>query len=239
MRSDRTLLVAWRTCTFSTALLLSTMHAAQAELTVLTIDGEVRTISANFDSAQRRVALGENGLPMVVDEFAAVRTRDRGTELSFITEALEPSRARLATLKINETPNHSRLAAATRNPALSEALIIQHQPGHPPNHNFTPTPSAEFVSQPVIAEALEGHRGFAVVGIGESGRILRLKLFLHGQVLMDRNLETAIIDGLKTTFKDERRHDHTVYMAYEIRSQTVSQLGSSAVTLPMCVPICQ
>ena len=233
MRSDRTLRMAWCIGSLSTVLLLGTTPA-QAELSVLTIDGQVRSLAPGLESTQKRIALGEGGRPMIVDEYAAVSAGPRGTHLSFATKAFEPTRAKLAMLDMRRS-GATTDAQAT---AETEALLIQHQAGHPPNHNFAPMPTAEFTPQPVSAEALEGQRGFAIVDIGDTGRVVGLKLLAHGRMLMDRNLETAIVDGLKTTFKDERRHDHTVYLAYEIRGQTVSQVGSSLISMPQCVPIC-
>jgi hypothetical protein len=232
MTSDRILRAA------TALLLLATMPIANAAVSVLTIDGEVHTLADDVDTARQRVALGENGRRMVLDEFAVLQARNRATVLSFVTEGFEPSRAKLAGLDLNGLRSRARLTSEARAAAPLDALLIKHQAGHALNHNFTPTPTSEFVSQPVSAEALEGQRGFAVVDIGESGRVLGLKLFVQGDVVLDRNLETAIIDGIKTTFRDERRHDHTVYMAYEIRGQTVNQVGSPVVTLPMCGPIC-
>lgn len=231
-------------------LLLGASQCALADttLSLLTINGEVHPVSGAINSELQRIGLAEYGRAIIVDEFAVLYSGPKSPVVSFASEgfplaayqltALVPAIGLTAT-ELNlggasETLTAGQPKNAARVLQTPQNLLIQHQRVHPPNHYFVPTPTAEFVPQPVIADEVEGQRGFAIVDLGESGQVLRIKILSRDGLLRNRELQTAIANGLKTNFQDERRHDHTVYLAYEVRDQTISQVGTSLVTLPMC-----
>jgi hypothetical protein len=114
------------------------------------------------------------------------------------------------------------------------ALLVRHQAVHPANSNYTPTPQTWFTPQQVTAPELQGARGFAVVTVGQSGRVLATRAVSASGEINDSGLLSAIATGVGSEFRDSRRHDHTVYLAFEVRRGELRTLGEGIVTLPMC-----
>lgn len=209
---------------------------ADVEVSLMTIDGVVQSVEPAFPPSDlTRPAIAEDGREIIVDEFAVLGADASSAafasegftadQLSSISVALHPSDGARA-------PGARTVGQATG--ARAQVLVIQHQPGHAANANFAPTPVARFEPQSISTRELEGQRGFAVITVGNSGQVREVKTLTEQGRISNAKLRRALANGIKTTFEDERRHDHTVYLAYEVRGQTVSQVGASFVTLPMC-----
>lgn len=217
-------------CTMSSA-------AADVELSVMTLDGAVQRIEQPSTPPDlKRLGVAENGGPITVDEFAVV---DVGTlKTAFASEGFV--RAQLssmsATLRPSATvqPLGQRSAPQESQRVSAPVLVIQYQRGHALNANFAETPIADFVAQGISTNELEGQRGFAVIAMGASGQVREVKTLSGQGRVSNAKLRRALASGIKTSFPDERRHDHTVYLAYEVRDQTLSRVGTPVVTLPMC-----
>ncbi len=226
----------------------STPAMADQELTLLTIDGRELQVAEVAQPSLRRIESSEGGFNVAVDDYAVLRRSGRRLRLSFSTEAFRIDDDQLAAarrlLDADSSDSggvYSNASDASRSdgkaaPAES-ALLIRHPYVHPAGHNYTPTPRAEFLPQ-VMPDGFEGRNGFAVIAIGESGRVRQVKLLDQtGQVRL-HPVQAAISKGISSQFEDEQRHDHTVYMAYEVRNQELRQVGEFLVTLPMCCGGC-
>jgi hypothetical protein len=215
-------------------------------VTLLTLDGELRSVPMGREPATRRLGLAEGGQGVIVDEYAVVSGSSRGPKILVASEAFSPSGDELRTIetklaaapfaKVDTTnaPASELGSAATR----LEGLVVTHQQAHSPNHNWTPTPLIAFVPQRVAATAgnLDGRKGFAIVTFGETGQVLSVKLLDNTGEQNIPALQESIAAGIRSTFLDERRHDHTAYIAYKVTGQFVSQSGNGLVSLPMCCP---
>jgi hypothetical protein len=211
--------------------------AADVEVSVLTLDGVVQQIDPpNTAPELKRMGVAESGGPVTVDEFAVV---DAGTlKTAFVSEGF--ARSQLSSISIALRPAGgvqplARSNASQESQRMSApVLVIQHQRGHALNSNFAETPLTEFATQPISTNELDGQRGFAVIAMGASGQVREVKTLSAQGRVSNAKLRRALASGIKTSFPDERRHDHTVYLAYEVRDQTLTQIGRPVVTLPMC-----
>jgi hypothetical protein len=222
------------------ALLLASIlqsASAEVEVSVMTIDGVVRSLAPASPASQlTRNEIAEDGRSISVDEFAIVASENLTP--AFVSEGLTADHvnhlaAALHTVADVQAVDQHAVDRKTHR-ARTPLLVVQHQRGHPANSNFAPAPFAAFDPQPVSSKQLEGQRGFAVITIGESGKILAVKTLNEEGLTSNAQLRRALASGIKTSFQDERRHDHTVYLAYEVREQTISRVGRPIVTLPMC-----
>jgi hypothetical protein len=213
--------------------LLCALNLAQAEvvLSALTLDGTVMSVpTADTQSPLTRRAIAEDGRRIIVDEFAVIADAGRPV---FASEAFEANRMPTIAQISHSLAEESQLDSNIRSRPLA-VLVVQHQ-RHDINANFAPTPVARFEPRTVSARELAGQRGFAVITVGESGQIREVKTLTDHGLISNAKLRRTLASGTKITFEDDRRHDHTVYLAYEIQGQTVMQVGTSLVTLPMCV----
>lgn len=115
------------------------------------------------------------------------------------------------------------------------ALVIQHQREHLANERFAPVPHITFAPQILAGSSpAQQRKGFAVVDFGESGSILRVDAISESGATAESAIVTAISGAVSTQFSDDRRHDHRVYLAYEIAGGVLRAAGSPFVTMPMC-----
>jgi len=222
-----------RLTTLGSGLLLAHTGFAASMLSLLTLDGDVQPLADRPAQQLRRIAPAENGFGVVIDEYALVKAAKSGASILFATDAFDRGQAELADANrrlASGSPDVSNLRTI-REPL---GLVIRHQRGHDPGHNFTPTPIAEFRAQRVAPVDLEGQRGFAIVAIGETGRILKVTILTRDGPIRRPDLQAAIAAGTRSTFQDARRHDHTLYFAYRISAQEIVPIGRPIVTLPMC-----
>jgi hypothetical protein len=224
--------------------------SARDALSLLTIQGEVQSIAQIPRPLLRRIAAAEGGRNVVVDDYAIVRQDVRGPQIAFATDAFRIGASHLATagsqIEVAARSLHrENTRGATRSASPGEAtsgqlgLLVRHQSDHPVEHNFTPMPQMDFLPQVILADEFEGRRGFAIVSIGETGRVMQVQILASSGRTRVPELQAAIASGMRTSFQDERRHDHTVYMVYEVAGHEVRQIGRSLVTLPMCCGGCQ
>jgi hypothetical protein len=206
--------------------------AADIEVSVMTLDGVVQQIEQpNPPPDLKRLGVAEDGGRIVVDEFAVL---DVGTsKAAFTSQGFAGNHLSSITMALR--PVGERNVRQESQGVSAQVLVIQHQRGHALNANFAETPMAEFVPQAISTNELEGQRGFAVIAMGASGQVREVKTLTGQGRVSNAKLRRALASGIKTSFPDERRHDHTVYLAYEVRDQTLSQAGMPIVTLPMCV----
>lgn len=207
--------------------------SADSVLSVSTADGEVHRVAGASKPRLMRMGFAEGGRAILVDEYALVDAADGGRTL-FATRSFGTGGPELQRIVGYVAPARStQKARLGGRSAPPPALVIQHQRVHPANDHFAPTPSATFPPQRV--QSASGQRGFAVVSIGESGRVTNIELLPISGALDTERLRPAIAAGVRTTFPDERRHDHTVYFAFEVQQQQqLMQRGTIIVTLPQC-----
>lgn len=211
--------------------------AADTEVSVMTLDGVVQKIEPpDPPSDLKRLGVAEDGGTIIVDEYAVL---DAGTSKAvFASEGFPGNHLGSLTMALRPfdgvRPVGERPVRQEPHGVSARVLVIQHQRGHAPNANFAETPMAEFVPQAISTDELDGQRGFAVIVMGESGQVREIKTLTAQGRVSNAKLRRALASGIKTGFPDERRHDHTVYLAYEIRDQTLAQVGVPVVTLPMC-----
>lgn len=224
--------------------------SARDALSLLTIQGEVQAIAQIPQPLLRRIASAEGGRNVVVDDYAIVRQDVRGPQITFATDAFRIGANHLAAaggqIEVAARSLHrENTSGATRSASSGEVtpgqvgLLVRHQSDHPVEHNFTPIPQMDFLPQVILADEFEGRRGFAIVSIGETGRVMQVQILASSGRTRVPELQAAIASGIRTSFQDERRHDHTVYMVYEVARHEVRQIGRSLVTLPMCCGGCQ
>jgi hypothetical protein len=222
--------------------------SASDAISLLTIDGDVQSIAEIPQPQLRRIAAAEGGRNVVVDDYALVQQQAKGPQITYATDAFRVAPDNLAAVgKRMETAarslqEHNTTAAVRAAPTRAlrrTGLLVRHQSDHPAGHNFTPKPQTDFLPQVILADELEGQRGFAIVSVGETGSVLQVQLLTGAGRTRAPELRAAIASGVRTTFQDERRHDHTIYMAYEVGGHEVRRVGQSLVTLPMCCGGCQ
>lgn len=221
-------------------LLAFTLRGAwgEVEVTVMTIEGVVQTLQPASSAAMlTRSEIAEDGRPISVDEFAVIGSD--GSSAAFASEGVTADQIGRVSAALHGTTSAQapgeRVVSQKVVRTSAPLLVIQHQRGHPANSNFAPTPAAQFAPQSVSSQQLAGQRGFAVISIGESGHVLAVKTLNEQGITSNAQLRRALASGIKTTFQDERRHDHTVYLAYAVQEQTVSLVGVPVVTMPMCI----
>jgi hypothetical protein len=184
-----------------------------------------------------RLGQAEDARSIVLDEYAlhpgsagaTFIQRSEGFKISPLIGAALESYAEVA--RQNALPDAGRTPDTVTG---APALVIQHQQEHEANAAFAPAPQVTFTPQPHAGSPESASRGFAIVDIGASGRILHTRIVANAPVAALSELEAAISHGVQTQFLDARRHDHRVYFAYQIEQQVVRMVGSPVVTLPMC-----
>jgi hypothetical protein len=222
---------------------------AEEELTMMTLDGRQLDVADVPQPQVRRISGAEGGFNVSVDDFAVLRRTGQRLRVSFSTQGFVLDDEQLvAAARLLDAPsddpagNDSRGSKASprdgRSARADWALVIRHPYVHPPGHNYTPTPRMEFLPQVMVSDEFEGRSGFALVYIGETGRIRQVRLLDETGPARAPVLQAAIAKGVTTQFQDERQHDHVVYMSYEVRNHEVRQVGQSLVTLPMCCGGC-
>ncbi len=215
---------------FAMTILVAIPTWAESALTLLTMDGELRFLGNQAPRVNHRVESAEGGAGVVVDDYAVVKMSKAGQSVSFETEAFK-----VAPKGMVAAGRELTLSTSDGGEASKLGLLIRHQHAHDPTHNYTPTPITEFQPQRLDGDArLEGARGFAIVSIGETGMVRRVRILSDGKPVRNPDLQAAIGAGVKPSFQDEERHDHTIYFAYQVKDQEVVQVGQSLVTLPMC-----
>lgn len=118
-------------------------------------------------------------------------------------------------------------------------LQIRHQAAHPDNENYAPAPVVRLLPQRVQwTNARDGQRGFAIAEIGQTGAVTKVRAISASGPAASPGIEAAIAQGIQTKFADQRRHDHTAYLAYEVRRGVLRSVGQGLVTMPMCCPVC-
>lgn len=224
------------------ALFVAPHALAEVVLSSLSLTGEFRTLGPVAESGGGRIGFAEGGGLAYLDEFAFFDS-SAGGRVGFASEGFNRDKGQAMALQARSrlrsgaTNSAGLFSRKPRVPPRTDTLelLISHQSLHPLNANFTPTPAAEFVPQSIADAAAEGQRGFAIVDVGASGKIRRIKLLSAEGQVTDTALIEAVREGVKTSFQDERRHDHTVYMAYQVQGQTVARVGVPIVTLPECI----
>jgi hypothetical protein len=188
-------------------------------LTALTTTGEVQSLTPLRGSLLNRQTTAEDGGAIVSDEFAILTVDRNELTMSYATSGLS-------------NPSHEALPVDEMSKETS--LLIQHQAQHPDNANFAHVPTVTFISQPVFRSAPDGTTGFAVVEIGESGTALRATLLSVAGPFRNSALEAAILKGVRSTYPDDRRHDHRAYLSFKVAGGVVHLIGDPFVALPMC-----
>lgn len=223
------------------ALLLGSIlnsAVAAVEVSLMTIDGIVQSVEqAPHASVLTRTGIAEDGRSIFVDEFAVVR--GSSSSVAFASPGFKADQLRSTFVALHPSAGVGSRDARTMDystrRASSPVLVIQHQQGHAANANFAPTPVVRFAPQSIATPELDGRRGFAIISIGESGQVLEVKTLAEQGRISNAKLRRALASGINTTFMDERRHDHTVYLAFEVTGGTISQVGAPVVSLPMCL----
>ena len=226
-----------------------TPAVAEHELTMMTLDGRQLEVADVPQPQVRRIESAEGGFNVAVDDYAVVRRTGQRLRPSFSTQALALNDEQLAiAARLLNAPSDglgggdargNKATPGAGQPGRTDwAIIIRHPYTHPPGHNYTPTPRAEFLPQVMVSDEFEGRSGFALISMGETGHVRQVRLLDDTGPVREPALAAAIVKGLTTQFEDERRHDHIVYLAYEVRNHEVRQVGESLVTLPMCCGGC-
>jgi hypothetical protein len=205
---------------------------------ILTVDGQRSVLAQVGQKALTRRGSAEDGRSIVLDEYAVVRLGRKGAALLRASDGFQQSPALMnalsSQLDLDRLQVHSEAQAKARVSGDGTVLVIQHQREHPANHNFAPVPDVTFEPQPYADALVQGQSGFAVVAFGESGHVLNVEILTARGINPPGSLATAISNGSRTQFKDERRHDHRAYVAYRIDAGMVQRVGRPIVTLPMC-----
>lgn len=210
---------------------------ANTALTLLTADGQAQRVTGIAKARLMRGGTTESGRGVLVDEYAVVSIEPDGLRYAAKSSGYASSASELKRVAHFVQPFKADVSRASDAPSVRapghRALLIQHQLAHPHNSRFAPPPTVSYERQRIGSGGLSGERGFAIVSIGESGRVLRVEL-LSSVNTTNTDLRQAIARGIRTKFQDERRHDHTVYLAYEVQQDTVAQLGQAVVMVPEC-----
>lgn len=211
---------------------------ANTALTMLTEDGKVQRVMGISKPRLMRQRITESGRGVLADEYAVISLADSRPSYSESSAGyggsefeLNRVRATMALPQLQSRRTDSIPDSAQR--VSTSALLIQHQLAHPQNARYAPQPTVTYAPQRLNSPKWHGERGFAIVNVGESGRVVGVAL-VSSKHSGDVAMQSAISGGITSQFQDYRRHDHTVYMAYEVRDQTVSMLGQPIVIVPMC-----
>ena len=219
---------------------LKTCTVANAAVTLLTETGESKRLDAVSGGTLQRKGGAEDGRAMVMDEYALVKGGADGARFSYTSAGFGESQVALsgtaATGKSRLVAELVNAAAIERELPSTTGLLIKHQAQHPANHNFAPVPTASFTQQDIADSRLNGERGFAIVQLGESGKVMQVQALSTTGRPAPPSLKESLARAIRTSFPDERRHDHTVYWAYEVQDGAVKNVGDALVTLPMCCP---
>jgi hypothetical protein len=223
-------------------------QAANSATSLLTLSGVAQPLPSVKSGPLIRTDTAHDGMPFVLDEHALVTAGPNGLTTSVRSDGFRS----FAALSALSTSGLARPTASTDGTGASRSgkqavsvraaqasiepmLLIQHQETHPLNGNFTPVPRFSYLAQPIFAPEHEGQRGFAVVSFDKDGVPTRKVQIPADGSQPNGDILEAIKNGLTSNWVDERRHGHTVYLAYEIREQKIQiQGGEPFVTLPMC-----
>jgi hypothetical protein len=213
-------------------------ESPQPALTEVALDGAINRIAASRPSALVRIGTDERGGRIVLDEYALVLTEGNSSYLQQATEGFDASPAAmggavgmmLSPDAVDQQGVSFQVAAISSN----ATLLIQHQREHPANHNFAPAPFVTFTPQEMAGSSPQ--RGFAVLEFGKSGVVQRVRILPANGKDPSPQLLAAMRKLARTEFVDERRHDHTVYLAYAVASGALYGVGPGVVTMPMCCP---
>ena len=212
---------------------------AQPAQTALTLDGAQNRMLASRPGSLLRTGTDEGGGRIVLDEYALVLTDGSGSYLQQATEGFDASPAAMSSA-VGKKPSPNavdRQGVSFQAAAISSnaTLLIQHQRAHPANHNFAHAPLITFTPQPMMGSSPQ--QGFAVLNFGKSGAVQRLRILPANGQDPSPQLLAAMRKLARTEFMDERRHDHTVYLAYAVLSGALYGVGPGVVTMPMCCPM--
>lgn len=232
---------------------------ANPETSILSLSGERATLPAAALNPLTRRGVAEDTRSIVLDEYALVHIGSQGASFKQVSEDFQVTSSLVNTLTSQSSsgvvPVAVPLEAAERQLVDIEGssrsdrkhlrggsgamLVIQHQREHPANESFAPVPHITFTPQ-VFASSLpaQERRGFAIVDFGESGRILNVHAISESAAPAGSAIAAAISNAVSTQFSDERRHDHRVYLAYEIDGRVLRVAGSPFATMPMCCGPC-
>lgn len=232
---------------------------ANPETSILSISGEQATLPVASLSPLTRRGVAEDARAIVLDEYALVHIGSPHASFQHVSENFQatPSLVNALMSQVDSGPVAVPgravvpLQAAAGNGVNPEgspgpdatqarsgsvaALVIQHQREHPANERFAPVPHITFAPQ-VLAGSPPAHerKGFAIVDFGESGSTLRVDAISASGAPAESAIVTAISGAVSTQFSDDRRHDHRVYLAYEIDGGVLRAVGSPLVTMPQC-----
>ncbi len=206
-------------------------------VTVLTVDGQAHRVTGVAKARLMRSGTSESGHSVLMDEYAVVSIEHDGLRYAATSPGYGGSDSELKRVARFVQPVSADISrdsqSASARLLAPRALLIQHDLAHPNNARFAPMPTVSFERQRIEAGNLNGEQGFAIVSMGESGTVLRVELLSRANG-SEAQLRQAISRGMRTAFQDERRHDHTVYMAYEVQNDTLVQLGQPFVVVPQC-----
>jgi hypothetical protein len=230
------------------------------EASLLSLSGERATLTADPLSPLTRRGIAEDSRSIVLDEYALVRQGPRRASFQQVSANFQvtPSMISALTPRLSSDvvpPQAGAVSLETTERQLLDvdasarsdrkhlrsrsqpALLIQHQREHPANERFAPLPQITFTPQVLGSNpSTQGLRGFAIVDFGASGRILHADAISESAEPAGAAIVAAISGGISTEFADGRRHDHRVYLAYEIDRGVLRAAGSPFVTMPMCCP---
>jgi hypothetical protein len=195
-----------------------------------------------------RVGTAEDGRSIVLDEYAVLHPGSQGTAPEHAsvgfqqTPSLAEELASFAGLDNRpkaastgrQTAKRQFARPGVKAAAQAAVLVIRHQREHPANANFAPTPHVYLEPQRYADPRAQGLNGFAIADIGESGRVRSVETLPSDRGIVPGVLASAISSGLRTQFRDHRRHDHRAYLAYRIEAGVLQLAGEPMVTLPMC-----
>jgi hypothetical protein len=116
-----------------------------------------------------------------------------------------------------------------------DALVVYHAGEHLRNARYAPTPRLHFAPR-AIHDPGTSRAGWAAITIGESGVVRGVAVHPAGGG-STAAIEAALHGAITTVFPDERRHDHTVYVAWRVDERDMlRQQGEGLISVPMCCP---
>lgn len=194
-------------------------QAANTVMTLLAPTGEVTNLSTMPERALVRQQSAEDGRPIISDQYALLRARPSGAQVSAASSGFD------------QAFNLTRLSRLSPK-ANPTGLLIEHQGTHEANMAFAPTPSVELT--PFAVDVANGERGFAIIRFGASGTVQDVEVVSETMPAASPALLDAVSTHARTRYVDERTHDHTAYVPFEVTDGELRPIGSGFVTMPMC-----
>lgn len=229
------------------------------ETSILSLSGERTTLPTATLNPLTRRGVAEDARPIVVDEYALVDVRSERISFTRASDGFQATISLVGTVaaqsysgnvpvtaskettqeQLVNVEGHSPSGPKQLRGGYGSMLVIQHQREHLANERFAPTPRVSFTPQAVAGTpSAQATGGFAIIDFGMSGRILNVAAISESATPVGPDTLAAISGAVSTQFSDERRHDHRVYLVYEIQRGVLSLRGSPFVTMPMCCDPC-